>query len=304
KLAWVSTEPKRTHFVWDGTRLLQEYTYKGDYTYVYTDQDSYEPLAQVFLNGKDDKQYLAYFHTDQIGIPREMTDQFGNLLWYGEYTAWGRLKKDERVYKDVHQPFRLQNQYCDAETGLHYNFFRYYEPDTGRFVNQDPIGLMGGDNLYQFASNAQNWLDPWGLWGFVPYAVAGLAAVGRAAVSLLSKAAKTGSKAVNKCLGKCWEPSKEAVKKIPKEWTKSPNKKGEGFRWQDPNNKGNGVRIDKGNPNHTHPTQQVDHVIVRSNGKVIGRDGNPISGSIKDDPQNAHIPLREYKKWKQWNSPN
>jgi len=73
KLTWTSTDPKRTHFVWDGTRLLQEYTYKGSYTYIYTDQD--------------EAQYLAYFHTDHIGIPREMTDIHGNLLWYGEYTA-------------------------------------------------------------------------------------------------------------------------------------------------------------------------------------------------------------------------
>ena len=163
KLAWTSTEPKRTHFVWDGSRLLQEYTYKGCYTYIYTDQDSYEPLAQVFDNAKDGKQYLAYFHTDQVGIPREMTDIHGNLLWYGEYTAWGRLKKDERVYKNAHQPFRLQNQYYDEETGLHYNLMRYYEPEAGRFVNQDPIGLLGGENLYQFAPNAQEWLDVWGL---------------------------------------------------------------------------------------------------------------------------------------------
>ena len=144
KLAWTSTDPKRTHFVWEGSRLLQEYTYKGSYTYIYTDQDSYEPLAQVFYDNQDETQYLAYFHTDQIGIPREMTDVHGNLLWYGEYTAWGRLKKDGRVYKDAHQPFRLQNQYFDEETGLHYNLMRYYEPDAGRFVNQDPIGLWGG----------------------------------------------------------------------------------------------------------------------------------------------------------------
>ena len=163
KLAWTSTDPKRIHFVWDGTRLLQEYTYKGSYTYIYIDQDSYEPLAQVFDNAKDGKQYLAYFHTDQIGIPKEMTDIHGNLLWYGEYTAWGRLKKDERVYRNAHQPFRLQNQYYDEETGLHYNLMRYYEPEVGRFVNQDPIGLWGGDNLYQFAPNAAMWLDPWGL---------------------------------------------------------------------------------------------------------------------------------------------
>ncbi|WP_261765223.1 RHS repeat-associated core domain-containing protein, partial [Neisseria sicca] len=163
KLAWTSTEPKRTHFVWDGTRLLQEYTYKGSYTYIYTDQDSYEPLAQVFHNNQDGGQYLAYFHNDQIGIPKEMTDIHGNLLWYGEYTAWGRLKKDERVYKNAHQPFRLQNQYFDEETGLHYNLMRYYEPEAGRFVNQDPIGLLGGDNLYQFAPNTLMWIDLWGL---------------------------------------------------------------------------------------------------------------------------------------------
>ena len=163
KLAWTSTEPKRTHFVWDGSRLLQEYTYKGSYTYIYTDQDSYEPLAQVFHNNQDEEQYLAYFHNDQVGIPKEMTDIHGNLLWYGEYTAWGRLKKDERVYKDAHQPFRLQNQYFDEETGLHYNLMRYYEPEAGRFVNQDPIGLLGGDNFYQFGPNITVWIDPLGL---------------------------------------------------------------------------------------------------------------------------------------------
>ena len=163
KLAWTSTDPKRTHFVWDGSRLLQEYTYKGCYTYIYTDQDSYEPLAQVFDNAKDGKQYLSYFHNDQIGIPREMTDIHGNLLWYSEYTAWGRLKKDGRVYKNAHQPFRLQNQYFDEETGLHYNLMRYYEPEAGRFVNQDPIGLLGGEHLYQFADNALVWFDPLGL---------------------------------------------------------------------------------------------------------------------------------------------
>ena len=163
KLAWTSTDPKRTHFVWDGSRLLQEYTYKGSYTYIYTDQDSYEPLAQVFHNNQDEAQYLAYFHNDQIGIPKEMTDIHGNLLWYGEYTAWGRLKKDERIYKNAHQPFRLQNQYFDEETGLHYNLMRYYEPEAGQFVNQDPIGLWCGENLYRFGANTQRWFDPLGL---------------------------------------------------------------------------------------------------------------------------------------------
>ena len=82
-----------------------------------------------------------------------MTDKDGNLLWFGNYTGWGRLKEETKVTDSAYQPFRLQNQYADRETGLHYNFFRYYEPDAGRFVNQDPIGLEGGSNLYRFAPN-------------------------------------------------------------------------------------------------------------------------------------------------------
>ena len=76
------------------------------------------------------------------------TDIHGNLLWYGEYTAWGCLKKDGRVYKNAHQPFRLQNQYFDEEARLHNNLLRYYDSEAGQFVNQDPIGLMGGENFY------------------------------------------------------------------------------------------------------------------------------------------------------------
>ena len=107
-------------------------------------------------------------------------------MWYGEYTAWGRLKKDERVYKDAHQPFRLQNQYFDEETGLHYNLFRYYEPEAGRFVNQDPIGLMGGENLYQFALNVQRWIDPKGLAVFaIPLIAPELIALSKAALVTL-----------------------------------------------------------------------------------------------------------------------
>ncbi|CAM2812497.1 HNH/ENDO VII family nuclease [Weeksella virosa] len=55
-----------------------------------------------------------------------------------------------------------QNQYYDAETSLHYNTFRYYDPELGRFISQDPIGLMGGINLYQYAPNPIEWVDPWG----------------------------------------------------------------------------------------------------------------------------------------------
>ena len=60
-------------------------------------------------------------------------------------------------------PLRFQGQYCDAETGLHYNRFRYYDPQIGRFTTQDPISLAGGINLYQYAPNPVQWVDPLGL---------------------------------------------------------------------------------------------------------------------------------------------
>ena len=86
-------------------------------------------------------QQTHYFHCDQIGIPREMTDGEGNLVWFGDYYGWGELKSETKVTDSAYQPFRLQNQYADRETGLHYNFFRYYEPDAGRFVDQEKIML-------------------------------------------------------------------------------------------------------------------------------------------------------------------
>ena len=155
----------QTRFVWDGSHLLQEVHPDGRYTYIYTDPDSYEPLAQVRnrTNEEESKQEINYFHCDQIGIPREMTDKDGKLLWFGNYTGWGRLKEETKVTDSAYQPFRLQNQYADRETGLHYNFFRYYEPDAGRFVNQDPIGLEGGKNFYSYSSNTTKWIDILGL---------------------------------------------------------------------------------------------------------------------------------------------
>lgn len=66
----------------------------------------------------------------------------------------------------------MQNQYVDRETWLRYNLMRYCEPDADRFVNQDPIGLEGGFNVYQFAPNAQDWIAPSGNIAFVPILIA------------------------------------------------------------------------------------------------------------------------------------
>lgn len=102
-----------------------------------------------------------------------------------------------------------------------------------------------------------------------------------------------------------WDPGERAREKIPSEWNDpgAPNRKRDGVRWHDENDQGNGVRIDRGNPNSSQPSQRVDHVVVRDNGVVIGRDGNPIQGSIKANGEMAHIPLSEWEQWGSWNKP-
>ena len=154
-----------TRYLWSGDRLLQTIDGWQTHTYLYAGQDGYEPLAQV-RNWTDAEhgshESIHYFHCDQIGRPRELTDAEGRLLWYGEYDALGRLEREEDIC-GVSQPFRLQNQHYDEETGLHYNLLRYYDADMGRFLTQDPIGLSGGENAYTYAPNVQMWIDPLGL---------------------------------------------------------------------------------------------------------------------------------------------
>jgi len=103
---------EETRFVWDGSHMLQEVQPDGRYTYLYTDQDSYEPLAQVrnHTNAEgESKQETHYFYCDQIGIPREMTDSEGKLVWFGDYYGWGKLKNETNTSGTAHKPFRLQN---------------------------------------------------------------------------------------------------------------------------------------------------------------------------------------------------
>ena len=95
-----------------------------------------------------------------------LTNAGGNVVWSGDYSGWGKLTQESRLKLDIHQPFRLQNQYYDEETGLHYNFFRYYDPEIGRFTQQDPIKLTGGESLYAYAPNVQKWIDFSGLESF------------------------------------------------------------------------------------------------------------------------------------------
>ncbi|VAK69197.1 RhsB [Enterobacter hormaechei] len=154
-------KPVTTRFVWEGFRLLQEVHGDVPLTYVYSDQDSYDPLARI--DGVDAPE-IFWFHCQPNGTPERMTDSEGQVRWEGVNSAWGKLlRESETQVSGYSQNLRMQGQYLDRETGLRYNLFRYYDPDCGRFTQQDPIGLAGGINLYQYAPNALGWVDPLGL---------------------------------------------------------------------------------------------------------------------------------------------
>ena len=107
---------------------------------------------------------MVYYQLDHLGTPIAVHNAKGEAVWTDEYEAWGRIR-NETVSDGLKAniPFRFQGQYYDEESGLHYNRFRYYDPEIGRFVSQDPIGLKGGGNLYAYVNNPNQWVDILGL---------------------------------------------------------------------------------------------------------------------------------------------
>ncbi|WP_327439129.1 RHS repeat-associated core domain-containing protein [Pseudomonas donghuensis] len=156
----------QTRFTWDGLRLLQEHRHSQTSLYLYV-QNSYEPLARV--DGTGPQQQVRYYHNDLNGLPEQLTEDTGEALWQARYQVWGNTLQEVREAHFIEeQNLRFQGQYLDRETGLHYNLFRFYDPDVGRFTQPDPIGLAGGLNLYQYAANPVGWIDPLGLNALLP----------------------------------------------------------------------------------------------------------------------------------------
>ncbi|HBL8858870.1 TPA: RHS domain-containing protein [Enterobacter hormaechei] len=160
-----------TRFLWQGYRLLQEQQQTGlCSTYIYDPNEAWSPLARVDHLRDQSSGEIYWFSTDLNGAPLEVTDERGAVRWSGQYGSFGEVRHQSEGFSRLvnrtamaHQPLRYAGQYADGETGLHYNLFRYYDPQVGRFIVQDPIGLNGGWNLYQYAPNPLGWIDPLGL---------------------------------------------------------------------------------------------------------------------------------------------
>ncbi|MCX7111594.1 MAG: RHS repeat-associated core domain-containing protein [Proteobacteria bacterium] len=92
-------------------------------------------------------------------------------MWSANYSAWGKrlgtadVTQEHKAHGQTGCNLRFQGQYWDEETGLHYNTFRYYDPEIGRFISPDPIGVEGGFNLYAYVPNPTGWVDTWGWTG-------------------------------------------------------------------------------------------------------------------------------------------
>ncbi|MEQ8612565.1 MAG: RHS repeat-associated core domain-containing protein, partial [Gammaproteobacteria bacterium] len=167
---------------------IAEYTYNGkgervrksafDTTYYHYDQNG-QLIAETDAAGMTLVEYIYvdgqptalirnneiyYIHNDHLGTPQLITDSFQNTVWQADYNPFGEVDITTEL---VSNNIRFPGQYYDEETGLHYNYFRYYEPEIGRYITSDPIGLDGGMNTFIYANNSPSVLiDKYGLNAF------------------------------------------------------------------------------------------------------------------------------------------
>ena len=115
-----------------------------------------------------DPGQLLYVHVDHLGTPVAMTDEQGVKVWSAVYDPFGKATPNEDPDGNgqaVTLNVRFAGQYYDQETGLHYNYFRYYDPGTGRYLTSDPVGLDGGINTYSYVGgNPLSYIDKTGLY--------------------------------------------------------------------------------------------------------------------------------------------
>jgi RHS repeat-associated protein len=117
------------------------------------------PVATLRPNGSSVTIY--YVHTDHLGTPRKITNPSGNtLMWRWDPDTFGSVAPTGTLTYNL----RFPGQYSLGESGLYYNYFRDYDPQMGRYIESDPLGLAAGVNTYGYANNNPlTFADPTGL---------------------------------------------------------------------------------------------------------------------------------------------
>jgi RHS repeat-associated protein len=146
---------REIRFIWDKDVLLHELEAGKETRTWGFEPYGFKPIFKI----EGDALYSII--VDPLGAPREMIDGKSRIIWSVKFDPWGKPLHGKGELEGC--PFRLQGQYFDAESGLHYNRYRYYDPTNGRFISRDPILLAGGMSSYQYTPNPTYWVDPLGL---------------------------------------------------------------------------------------------------------------------------------------------
>ena len=148
------------HYAWDGVSMVHDA--KLDVagnpddvrTFLFAENYQVVPLGER-RGGK-----WVHYLNDVVGTPEIIVDDAGGVVGREERSVFGRTHL--AAGSTVDTPFRAPGQWEDPETGLHYNRYRYYDPDSGRYISPDPLGLDGGFNVYSYGPNPVGWMDPMG----------------------------------------------------------------------------------------------------------------------------------------------
>ena len=161
---------ERVDFTWDGTTLCEQTTTSADLPHPVTltwDHQGLRPLAQTerittsdATQDEIDSRFFAMV-TDLVGTPSELIDEHGDIVWRTRSTLWGTTAW--AANSTAYTPLRFPGQYYDPETGLHYNYFRHYDPETARYVTADPLGLVPAPNPASYVYNPHAYSDSLGL---------------------------------------------------------------------------------------------------------------------------------------------
>lgn len=154
-----------TRYFWDDFRLAAELRHNGSCRlYIYADQTALAPFLFVeyeSLKAPPESGLRYYIFTNQVGAPIRVEDNAGQAVWSARIDPYGTAHVDSG--SKIELQLRFPGHYFDPETGLHYNRFRYFSPELGRYLQSDPAGLAGGINAYAYPSRPLTVVDIDGL---------------------------------------------------------------------------------------------------------------------------------------------